>query len=115
MNNIIIDGTEIGGDDTYVIAEIGSNHNQSISLAYESIDAALESGANAVKFQSIALDQLYYEPSVKTKALHQKIDMDDFILRLKKKKKKIGVYQIDHDQWQDLGSWESYNNFIKKY
>ena len=38
--------------------------------------------------------------------------MDDFILKLKKKKK-IGIYQIEHDQWQDLGSWESYNNFIK--
>ena len=45
----------------------------------------------------------------------QKVDMDDFILRLKKKKKKIGVYQIDHNKWQDLGSWESYNNFIKNY
>ena len=40
--------------------------------------------------------------------------MDDFILRLKKKKKNIGLYQIDDDKWQDVGSWESYNNFIKK-
>ena len=27
---------------------------------------------------------------------NQKVDMDDFILRLKKKKKKIGLYQLDH-------------------
>ena len=46
---------------------------------------------------------------------NQKLDMDDFILRLKKNKKKIGIYQIDHDKWQDLGSWESYNNNIKNY
>ena len=46
---------------------------------------------------------------------NQKIDMDDFILRLKKKKKKIELYQIDHHKWQDLGSWESYNDFIKNY
>ena len=46
---------------------------------------------------------------------NQKIDMDDFILKLKKKKKKIGIYQIDDDKWQDLGSWESYNNHIKNY
>ena len=44
---------------------------------------------------------------------NQKLDMDDFILKLKKKKSKIGVYQINFNQWQDLGSWESYNNFIK--
>ena len=44
---------------------------------------------------------------------NQNLDMDDFILKLKKKKKKIGIYQIDHDKWQDLGSWESYNNNIK--
>ena len=43
---------------------------------------------------------------------NQKLDMDDFILKLKKNKKKIGIYQIEHNQWQDLGSWESYNNFI---
>ena len=41
--------------------------------------------------------------------------MDDFILRLKKKNKKIGIYQIDFSRWEDLGSWESYNNFIKNY
>ncbi len=46
---------------------------------------------------------------------NQKLDMDDFILRLKMKKKKIGIYQIDNDKWQDLGSWESYNNNIKNY
>ncbi len=44
---------------------------------------------------------------------NQKLDMDDFILKLKKKKKKIGIYQIDYNNWQDLGSWESFNKFIK--
>ena len=44
---------------------------------------------------------------------NQKIEMNDFILRLKKKKKKIGLYQIDHRNWQDLGSWKNYNNSIK--
>ena len=46
---------------------------------------------------------------------NQKIDMDDFIIRLKKKKKKVGLYQIGHHKWQDFGSWESYNDFIKNY
>lgn len=77
MNKIVIDGREIGGDRCYIIAEIGSNHNQSLELAFESIDAAIECGADAVKFQSIDVDELYYQPSEQTKALHQKIDMDE--------------------------------------
>ncbi len=44
---------------------------------------------------------------------NNKIDMDDFILKLKNKKKKIGVYEIEPNKWKDLGNWESYNNFIK--
>jgi dTDP-glucose pyrophosphorylase len=44
---------------------------------------------------------------------NQKIDMNDFILKLKKKKKKIGLYQIDYNKWKDLGNWVSYNKFIK--
>jgi len=75
MNKIIIDGREVGGNRTYIIAEIGSNHNQSLELAFESIDAAVGCGADAVKFQSIDVGELYYQPSEQTKALHRKIDM----------------------------------------
>jgi sialic acid synthase SpsE len=75
MNKIIIDGREVGGNRAYIIAEIGSNHNQSLDLAFESIDAAVECGADAVKFQSIDVGELYYQPSEQTKALHRKIDM----------------------------------------
>lgn len=77
MNKVDIEGRLIGGDRCYIIAEIGSNHNQSLELAFESIDAAIESGADAVKFQSIDVDELYYQPSEETKALHQKIDMNE--------------------------------------
>ena len=47
------------GHPTYIIAEIGSNHNQSLELAYENIDAAVLAGADAVKFQSLKYDELY--------------------------------------------------------
>ena len=77
MNKIVIDGCEVGGSSTYIIAEIGSNHNQNLDFAFESIDAAAECGANAVKFQSIDVNELYYQPSEQTKALHQKIDMEE--------------------------------------
>lgn len=43
----------------FVVAEIGSNHNRSLSLARELIDAAAEAGADAVKLQVYSADTLY--------------------------------------------------------
>lgn len=45
----------------YVIAEVGSNHNQDLSLAKELIAMAAEAGADAVKFQSIQYDQIHFK------------------------------------------------------
>jgi len=59
-NKITIDGTEIGeGKSSYIIAEIGINHNGEVSLAKKLIDVAVKSGANAVKFQKRDLDSIY--------------------------------------------------------
>lgn len=77
MQTPIIDiaGFPVGGPETYIIAEVGSNHNQSLDLAYEHIDVAAEAGAHACKFQSILIDKLYYAPTQSTKELHASIDM----------------------------------------
>jgi len=40
------------GHPTFIIAEVGSNHNQDFSLARKCIDAASEAGVDAVKFQT---------------------------------------------------------------
>lgn len=51
-DKVKIGKTYIGeGCPTYVIAEVGLNHNGDIDLAKKLIDAAAEAGANAVKFQ----------------------------------------------------------------
>ncbi len=42
----------------FVIAEVGINHNGSVSQAFKLIDAASECGADAVKFQSFRADHL---------------------------------------------------------
>lgn len=42
----------------YVIAEIGSNHNGDMKLAIEHIEAAVECGAHAAKFQSFSSKSL---------------------------------------------------------
>lgn len=43
----------------YIIGEIGINHNGSIEIAQKLIDAAAESGADAVKFQKRTVDVVY--------------------------------------------------------
>ena len=62
---------------SYIIGEIGSNHQQSISIAKESIDALTEIGVNAVKFQSINILELYYKPEKNIRNLHKKIDFNE--------------------------------------
>ena len=43
----------------YTIAEIGINHNGSMTICRELIDVAIESGCDAVKFQKRDLDKVY--------------------------------------------------------
>lgn len=53
------------GEACKIIAEIGSNFNGSLSLAKESIDAALEVGADAVKFQTYSADEFVADKNLK--------------------------------------------------
>ena len=60
MPHIRIGDRLIGdGEPTYVIAEIGVNHNGLLDLALKLIDIAKDAGADAVKFQKRKLDTLY--------------------------------------------------------
>lgn len=60
MENVRVADRAIGpGAPCYIVAEVGSNHNQSLSLAKELIDVAAEAGCDAVKFQTFSADSLY--------------------------------------------------------
>lgn len=52
------DNQYISRGNPYIIAEIGSNHDQSLVSAKKLIDVAAECGANAAKFQVFAADDL---------------------------------------------------------
>ena len=50
------------GHPCFVVAEVGINHNSSVDLALQTIDAAAEAGADAVKFQ-VGDPRKYVNPS----------------------------------------------------
>ena len=67
MGFITIESTEVGdGFPTYLIAEIGINHNGSIENAFRLIDNAKAAGFNAVKFQKRTLDVVYSQEELAT-------------------------------------------------
>lgn len=59
-----INDHEIGAGRTYVIAEIGNNHNGSFDRAIDMIDRAIAAGADCAKFQMRHLDEVYRKRSL---------------------------------------------------
>jgi N-acetylneuraminate synthase len=59
---------------TFIVAEAGVNHNGKIELAYKLIDAAKESGADAVKFQTFIPEKTVSRFA--NKADYQKVTTD---------------------------------------
>ena len=49
----------------FLIAEIGINHNGSLKIAKKMIDASIEAGADAVKFQKRDIDVVYSKEQLK--------------------------------------------------
>ncbi|QEK11314.1 N-acetylneuraminate synthase [Crassaminicella thermophila] len=65
-NRVIDDGHK-----TFIIAEAGVNHNGDINLAKKLIDAAVDAGADAVKFQTFKAEKIVIKKA--EKAEYQKI------------------------------------------
>lgn len=60
------------GQPTFIIAEVGSNHDGKLEQAKKLIDIAAEAGADAVKFQAFKADKLFNK--VKNKDIVDKLE-----------------------------------------
>jgi len=89
---MIIEGHDTGKR-VFIIAEIGNNHEGSFDLAEEMIEKAAQSGADAVKFQTIV-------PELLVSVLDQ-----ERIKRLKK-------FQFSYEQFEKLKNYAASKNIM---
>ncbi len=84
----------------FIIAEAGINHNGDVKLAKELIDAAFESGADAVKFQIFRVED-FYSRSHKGFS-HTKSDIYDLMKSL----------ELKDDEWSELKNYADEKGII---
>lgn len=76
----------------YIIAEAGVNHNGDLSMAKNLVDVAVDSGADAVKFQTFQADRLATK-SVKKAAYQENLDQPESQYDMLKK---LELSEADH-------------------
>ncbi|WP_419875557.1 N-acetylneuraminate synthase [Candidatus Pristimantibacillus sp. PTI5] len=62
---------------TFIIAEAGVNHNGSLEMAVQLIDAAVEAGTDAVKFQTFKADNLVTRNAAKAEYQNKTTDSNE--------------------------------------
>lgn len=85
-------------DSTFIIAEIGVNHNGSVELARKMIKSASECGVDAVKFQTFVSEDLVSE-NAKTAEYQEKNTNENSQLEMLKK------LELSYDDFYELKSY----------
>lgn len=101
MNFKIEDKSIDENSPTFIIAEIGVNHNGSLDLAKEMIDTAKDVGADAVKFQTFKTENLVSKSLKDFFEMVKKLELgeEDFLeLSNYAKKKKIIFFSTPTDE-----------------
>jgi len=92
MSSFKIENKFIGeGYPTFIIAEIGINHNGDFMICKKMIKSAYESGANGVKIQTVDESSSYIEGTKSYDLFKNKDFTDKELLKLRNYSKKLGV------------------------
>jgi N,N'-diacetyllegionaminate synthase len=91
---------------TFIIAEIGVNHNGNLDIAKKLIEVAKECGANAVKFQTFKTEKVISQNA--PKAEYQKTNENDKISQYEMVKK----LELTKDDFLELKKYSEKNNII---
>lgn len=98
-----ISNFRVGESRVFVIAEIGNNHNGSYELAIEMVDAAIDAGADCVKFQMRNMASVYRKKSLDK----QGEDLGtEYVLDL------LERFQLSHDEHKMIAEYCSNNNIL---
>lgn len=82
---------------TFIIAEAGVNHNDDLCVAKKMVDAAAESGADAVKFQTFKAENIV--TSYAAKAAYQKTDKSESQYEMLKK------LELQYSDFEELNNY----------
>ena len=82
-------------DQPIIVAEAGNNHEGDFNRAIKLIDAAVDSGASAVKFQTYKVDSYYSERYTD-----------------KKRYKRLKKFQLSFDQFKKLSIYSNKKNIV---
>ena len=101
----------VGKDRVFIIAEIGNNHNGSYDLALEMVDAAIDSGADCVKFQMRNMTSVYRKKSLDKQGedlgTEYVLDLLERFQLSQDEHKKIAKYCYDNNILYMCTPWDS--------
>lgn len=100
-----IAGRQVGGGQTFIIAEIGVNHDGSVDRAMELVDVAAQSGADAVKLQVFRARQLLHGTSQMARYQIERTGHEDAMAMLRQ-------YELTDEQLQQIVMYAWNHNII---
>ena len=83
-------------NNTYIIAEVGINHNGDINIAKDMILSAKECGADCVKFQTFKADQFISDPKQTYTYKSQGKEVTESMIEMFKR------YQFSEKEWAEI-------------
>ena len=97
QHTLDIAGRKVGaGHPCFIIAEAGVNHNGDLALAKRLVDAALDAGADAVKFQTWVTEKLVVPDAGMAEYQKQNLGTDDSQFRMLKE------LELSYDQFRAI-------------